>query len=293
MYILKNDRLAVTIAEPHKECVTSRFDKAGIVTQVRLDDAYDFLGEEDMHDGNPSSGGVGLCSEIQCDPISATAAIGSRFPKFGVGNLLKDTDSPYFFMNTYDSEDFEITTDISDSSITFITRPKEVCGYSVYQEKTITISDNKLIMKHTLKNTGKETISFEEYCHNFISLNHKSVNKDYYLTIPCLNLPTGEIKTHPESTTFYSDGTGISKSEPSMKFALYAFSPEQMRSATEYNWKMTDFETGISVEEIDDFVVPHITVWSVGNAMSPEMFYNATLNPGETTSWTRTWIFND
>jgi len=293
MFILKNNRLNVSIAEPNKECVTSRFDRAGIVTQVRLDGKYDFLAQEDMLDGSPSSGGVGLCSEIQCDPLSETVDIGSRFFKIGVGNLLKATDEAYFFMNTYDCDDYEINVSQTDTSITFVTMPKTINGYGFYQEKTISLEENRLVMRQTLRNAGDKEISFEEYSHNFMSLNHKKVNKDYYLTIPCVDFPAGEIKTHPESTTFFSDGTGLSKSQESMKFALYAFTPEQMKSVDTYSWTITDKAEGISVSEVDDFKVPHITVWSVGDAMSPEMFYAATLAPNEETTWTRTWIFED
>lgn len=293
MLELKNNRLTIKIAEPNKEHVTSRFDRAGIVTQVLLDGKYEFLAQEDMNDGSPSSGGIGLCSEIQCDPLSQIVDIGSRFIKIGVGNLLKDNDEAYFFMNSYDCDDFEISVMPSDSSITFITQPKIINGYGVYQEKTLSIEDNTLVMRHTLKNVGDNEISFEEYSHNFMTLNHKKVNSDYYLTIPCLDIPAGEIHTHPESTTFFSDGIGLSKSEESMKFALYAFTPDQMKETEQYSWTLKDKVSGISVSEIDDFAVPHITVWSVGDAISPEMFFSATLAPGETVGWTRTWVFED
>lgn len=293
MFELKNNRLTVSIAEPNKECVTSRFNRAGIVAQVKLDGRHEFLAQEDMLDGKPSSGGVGLCSEIQCDPLSATAKVGTRFPKIGVGNLLKKTKRPYFFMKKYDCDDFDITVTRTDSSITFITQPKPIEGYAFYQEKTISIVDNRLIMRQSLKNAGTEAIDFEEYSHNFMTLDHKKVNKDYYLTFPCLDLPKGRIKTNANSTTFYSDGNGLTKSRESMKYALYAFTPEQMKPVDTYTWTLTDRSTGISVSEIDDFKVAHITVWSVGNAISPEMFYRAHLAPGEEAVWTRSWVFED
>lgn len=293
MYYLKNNELTVSIAEPGKEYVTSRFDKAGFITQVRLQDTYDCLGQEDMLDGSDSSGGMGLCSEIQCDPLSDKVAVGEKFPKFGVGNLTKPTEEPYFFMTTYESEDYDIAVNqISDTEIEFVTSAKVLKGYGVSQKKIIKIDGNKLTMTYTLTNEGTEEIHFEEYCHNFISLNHKKVNKDYYLTIPCLDMPVGEIKTLPQATTLLSDGTGLCKSEESMTFSLYAFTPEQMKDVPVYGWKMVDKATGLCVEETDDFKVPHVTVWSVGDVISPEMFYEATLAPSESTTWTRTWTFS-
>lgn len=293
MFTLKNNRLQVLIAEPGKEYPTSRFDRAGFITQVRLDDLYDCLGMEDMLDGSPSSGGMGLCSEIQCDPLSDVVSAGESFPKFGVGNLKKPGDEPYFFMNTYESEDYPILVNHpSDTEICFSTEALELQGYAITQKKRILLSENRLIMIYSLKNEGKKPIQFEEYCHNFISLNHKTVNSDYYLTIPCLELPEGEIKTLPQATTLYSDGIGLSKSSPSMTFSLYAFSEKQMQAVDRYSWKMTDRQTGLTVTETDSFPVSHVTVWSVGNVMSPEMFYTAALAPGEECTWTREWSFS-
>lgn len=291
MITLQNKRLTVTIAEPNKECVTSRFDRAGFITQVRLDDTYDFLGQEDMLDGSLSSGGMGLCSEIQCDPLSATAAIGEQFPKFGVGILTQNSDKPYYFMDPYETDSYDISYTKGDAEITFTTAAKEIGGYAVSQTKHIKLEENRLIMTYSLKNEGSKEIEFEEYCHNFISLNNKKVNKDYYLTIPCVTPPKGEIKTLPISTTLYSDGIGLSKSEESMTFALYAFSEEETAKLDTYSWKMEDLKEGIAIEEIDDFQVPHVTVWTVGDVLSPEMFFKAKLAPGEETTWTRTWAF--
>lgn len=292
MYTLKNDRLSVTIAEPVKECKTSRFDRAGFITGVKLDGKYDFLGQEDMLDGSPSSGGMGLCCEIQCDPMSETVAIGEKFPKFGVGNLIKNEDAPYFFMNTYDGDDFEVSVEVSEDAICFTTAPKELAGYAVSQVKTVRIDGNKLTITSKLKNEGTKDITFDEYCHNFMTLNHKKVNPDYYLTIPCLEIPAGEIKTHEASTCFHSDGKGLNKSEESMVFALYAFEKSQMKPVDSYGWKLEDLKEGLVVEESDDFKVNNITVWSVGDCISPEMFFHAALKPGEETQWSRTYTFS-
>ena len=293
MYTLKNDRITVSISEPNKENRTCRFDRAGFITGVKLDEKYDFLAKEDMEDGSPSSGGMGLCCEIQCDPMSGSVEVGQQFPKFGVGLLTKNEDKEYFFMNTYPCEDFDITVDCKEDSICFNTAAKEINGYAVCQKKTISIKDNTLTITTELKNVGSKEISFDEYCHNFITLNRKKVNKDYCLEIPCLDMPTGEIKTVDVATTFYSDGKSLSKSEESMVFALYAFDKAQMKKIDgNYGWKLTDKENGLCVSETDDFSVDKVTVWSVGDAISPEMFFNASLKPGEETKWSRTYTFD-
>lgn len=292
MYTLKNDRLMVTIAEPNKECRTCRFDRAGFVTGVKLDGKYDFLAQEDMLDGSPSSGGMGFCCEQRFDPMSESIAVGEKYPKFGVGILTKTEDAPYFFMNTYPCEDYDITAEVKEDRIVFVTTPKEINGYAVAQEKIVAIDGNRLTITTTLKNVGTKDYVVDEYCHNFMTLNHKKVNSDYRLEIPCVEIPAGEIKTNAAATCFYSDGKSLSKSEESMVFALYAFEKSQMIPMdTEYGWTLTDTSNGLTVSETDDFCVDGVTVWSVGDAISPEMFYKAVIKPGEETCWSRTYTF--
>ena len=293
MYTLKTDRITVTVAEPNKECRTCRFDRAGFVTAVKLDGKYDFLAQEDMLDGSPSSGGMGLCCEIQCDPMSENAKIGEQFPKFGVGNLTKEKEGAYFFMDSYPCEDYEVAVKEEADCLTFTTAPKELGGYAVSEVKKVAVKDNTLVLTTTLKNAGSKAITFDEYCHNFMSLNRKKVNPDYALEIPCLELPVGEIKTVDVATCFHSDGKALSKSEESMVFALYAFEKTQMKPVSgAYGWTLTDTSNGLCVSETDDFHVDKVTVWSVGDAISPEMFFHASLQPGEEVTWSRTYTFD-
>lgn len=293
MYTLKNDRLTVTIAEPNKECATCRFDRAGFVTGVKLDDKYDFLAQEDMLDGSPSSGGMGLCCEQRFDPMSESVNVGEKFPKFGVGILTKTEDKPYFFMNTYPCEDFNVAVKVMDDSIFFTTAPKEIDGYAFAQMKTVSIKGNTLTIATMVKNVGTKDIVIDEYCHNFMTLNHKKVNADYRLEIPCVEIPAGEIKTNAAATCFHSDGKSLSKSEESMVFALYAFEESRMKPVDgAYGWTLTDTTNGLTVSESDDFEVAGVTVWSVGDAISPEMFYSKTIKPGREAKWSRTYTFD-
>ncbi|MCQ2539432.1 MAG: hypothetical protein MJ114_03175 [Acetatifactor sp.] len=291
MYTLKNPRMLVEIAEPNAECRTSRFDRAGFVTRVRLDGKYEFLGQEDMLDGSPSSGGMGLCSEIVCDPLSAEVAVGEKFPKFGVGLLTKETEEPYYFMNSYPCEDYPVGVAETRNQISFGSGNVACGGYAMEQRKVITLEDTTLTIAYEFINTGSKELTFEEYCHNFITLNRKKVNRDYRLEIPCLEIPAGEIKTLDICTPFYSDGSSLSKSEESMVFALYAFGKEQMKPVDTYQWKLTDLKEGLVVTETDDFTVDKVTVWSVGDVISPEMFFKATLKPGEKACWSRKYTF--
>ena len=137
MYTMKSDRLTVQVAKPNKEDLTCRFDRAGFITSVVLDGQYEFCSEE-----GGGSFGKGLCSEIQCDPLSNEVAVGDTFFKFGVGILTKTEERPYMILNQYPCEDFEVTADAKDDCIVFRTEPKDCKGYAAAEQKTLSVKGN-------------------------------------------------------------------------------------------------------------------------------------------------------
>lgn len=78
---------------------TTRFDRAGFITQVTLDGKYDFCTLEPTNLNHPSTGGVGLCNEIRCLSAFEDAEVGRRFAKFGVGLLTKPDDERYIHLD--------------------------------------------------------------------------------------------------------------------------------------------------------------------------------------------------
>lgn len=178
MLTLEKDRLRVSIAEPNKENVTCRFNRAGFITSVVLDGTYEFCGDE--HGGTM---GVGLCSEITTDVLSAEAAVGEKFPKFGVGLLTKSDEHPYIFMRTYDTEPFEIRTETGENCVSFYTEPRELGGYALREKKTVSIHDNVLSVDYEVENAGSLEFEYSEYCHNFLTLDFDGVRNSYNLNM--------------------------------------------------------------------------------------------------------------
>ncbi|MBR6321369.1 MAG: hypothetical protein IKR59_00745 [Lachnospiraceae bacterium] len=178
MFTLEKDRLRVSIAEPNVENNTCRFNRAGFITSVILDGTYEFCGDE--HGGTM---GAGLCSEITTDVISKDAAVGEKFPKFGVGLLTKIDEHPYIFMRTYEVDPFEIRAEAGEDSVTFYTEPRELCGYALREKKTVSIHDNVLAVDYEVENAGSLEFEYSEYCHNFLTLDFEGVRNSYNLNM--------------------------------------------------------------------------------------------------------------
>lgn len=291
MYTLKSNRLAVTIAEPNKEFNTDRFDRAGFIMQATLDGKHTFLGNEDDLDPSNSSGGMGLSSEILCDPISEEVSVGDTFPKFGVGNLVKPDEKPYIFMRRYEGTPFEITSDVKEDSVTFTTKPMECKGYAVSQKKTVSVKENTITVSYELTNEGTKEIEFEEYAHNFISFDFEPFDSDSVLTTTEIDMPDGKFGN--EVAPYVGDGKNSFVKESATKVpGFQIFLPEQCPVADSYEWTLENKKTGMSIKEEVNFKPYRVTYWVRYELFSPETFFRAALKPGETASWQRTWTLN-
>lgn len=174
MITLKNNRLTVTVAEPNLENITYRFDRAAFITSVVLDGKYEFCSEE-----GGGSNGVGLCSEIQCDPLSAEVPVGDTFVKFGVGVLTKTEDRPYSMMKQYPCSDFEVKADVKEDGVVFETAAADCKGYALREKKTLSIRDNMIRMEYEFTNAGEKELEFAEYVHNFVAPNGHRMDSSF------------------------------------------------------------------------------------------------------------------
>jgi hypothetical protein len=186
--ILESDRLKVEIAEPGVfPNTTTRFDRAGFVTQVTLDGGHQFCTREPDNVPHPPTGGVRLCSEYRSGEPVLEAPMGAQFPKIGVGLLTKDLDGRYVHHHRYPCVPFPISFDAGKSVALFDTAPVECMGYAVHSTKKLEVTASELTMTMMVENVGRRPIAFTEYCHNFVTLDRLPIGPDYYLSMPVSN----------------------------------------------------------------------------------------------------------
>ena len=81
MITLKSNRLRVRIAEPGEAPnQTHRFDRAGFISEIRLDDRISFCASEPENLSHPCTGGRGLCrsiAEALHDSVAEVILVGS------------------------------------------------------------------------------------------------------------------------------------------------------------------------------------------------------------------------
>jgi hypothetical protein len=290
--VMENNRLKVEIAYPGALYDGSRFDWMGWIKQVTLEGKHTFCSQESLQDGH-GSGGFGLCSEFGIfEPIGfEDCEPGDVFPKLGVGLLLRQDAEEYDFMHPYRVTPFPVVVEQqADGSLLFVSEPLACRGYEVAYSKKIRLDDNRLILDFELHNRGSRTIKTTEYNHNFVSINEKKVGPGYALDLPYQSAVME--RAHPLLKD--RNGTLYWQDEPQANEAFYAltraFKPNDAEKST---WTLIHEPSGVGMSETLDRPLLRFAVWGEKHVVSPELFHEVLLEPGQALHWSRTYTFFD
>jgi len=289
-YTLSNGILSVDIADvgAYKG---SRFDWTGFITQVTLVSGNHTFCVPESYVAGHGSGGSGLCNEFGISRAIGydNAPVGGWFPKLGVGLLQKQNNHPYVFDGDYQVNPFKVSRESGRHEVAYTIQPLECRGYSILQTKTVSLQEDKLTITYELRNKGSQSFQTEEYVHNFIGIDFKPVDGNYELRLP------GNIKIEEPESSYTagllqaSEGTMSWNREPDRPFYCKLSGYEGLN--TEYNWELCYKPTGTGIRESGDFPVSKIMLWGEGHVISPEVFINIELAPGQIQRWSRTYQF--
>ncbi|NBI30309.1 hypothetical protein [Chengkuizengella marina] len=282
-FILQNNQLKINIAKPGAFQKGSRFDWTGYITQVTLNNKHTFCVPETY---TPEKGteGQGICNEFGIfTPIGYEETnVGEQFPKLGIGNLTRTEKKEYQFHSPYPISPYRIEVFEEESKILFKVSPINCQGYAAAIEKTIDLNDQSLTIHYNLKNVGTKSIKTEEYVHNFIGINNQPIGPDYKLRLPYTpqinDLPDiMMIKDHELSwrrkpiEPFYCRPTGYNN--------------------TDHKWELFHEPSGVGMREKNEFPPSMFAIWGTTHVVSPEIFIDIDIKPGETQTWSRTFEF--
>lgn len=295
MRALKNDRLYVEICEPGEmPNYTSRFDRAGFISEVILDGDIRFCASEPRNLEHPSSGGRGLCSELLFD-VSPSVAVGENFPKFGIGLLKKENNDPYLFYKRYQEIPFPVHLEKCDTKVVFTTEAIPCAGYALQQIKSVEISENTIKIKQTVTNVGEKEISMQEYNHNMISIDGMAIGSDYKIKMENIfPLETGIL---PEAVDGYAQNFEFVDGEfrirkYSQKASVFMLPTENIIKGDSFRWTMANSGVHAKVEVEDGFTPAVVAFWTVDHVLSVETMHDISVKPGESESWERSWTFD-
>ncbi len=296
MKIIQSNRLTAFILESAAVSKnTQRFDSAGFVFQVLLDNYIPFCATEPKNLWHPCTGGAGLCCEYSAD-YSGLSRAGEYFPKIGAGLLRREDDTDHIFYRRYsDFKPYQVECTFTNDTASFLTRPDPCCGIAVEQKKTVSVNDNVLTMSVQLKNVGERTIETREYCHNFLSLDGMSSTPDYKLELPHLKNLGNDVLTDCTGGKgcFKGIGKGLTFKEFTSVASLNNYGREFFEDNNPpFTFRMICGGCKASVTGAEDFLPDQISVWGVDHILSPEIMHDIKVEPGKEISWTRRWTFD-
>lgn len=287
---LSNEHLIIDIAAIG-DYEGTRFDWSGFITGVTMRDGnHSFCVPESLA-GGEGTGGMGLCNEFSLREAIGyeDTPVGGLFPKLGVGLLTRIDHQPYQFYRNYPLKPYRIEAEQENAqTIKFTVHPENCDGYAARLVKSITVEGAQLRIDYQLTNRGIRALRTEEYNHNFFGIDGHQVGPEYALRFPFSIKPWSD-----EQETL--DGVVIEKGEVTWagkpKTPFYFHIDGFQNGMFSWLWELEHLPSGVGVREISAFPVSAAAVWGTGHVVSPEIFIQIDLAPGESQDWSRVYEF--
>lgn len=287
-HILRNKNLEIHIDMPLSNYNLSRFDWTGKITSVKFKD-INVTGVEITNAKNENEYGKGLYNEFGIE-----AAIGyddtnkgDWFHKIGIGVLKKDDDE-YDFTKSYHIQPAIFKVESNSKKLIIDCKSQMINGYSYVLKKEIELLDNSFSIKYFLTNTGDKTIKTEEYSHNFLTINNDLIGGNYILKFPFQIKPQSFEKTfNPEKKVEVGQTEITFNDTPNKQFFFSNLSGGEEVDAS---WELINKKSNIGISETGSFKTTKINLWGWGHVVSPELFFDVNIKPGQSVEWVR--IYN-
>ncbi len=226
-------------------------------------------------------------------PVDAFAPVGwddakpgGTFVKVGIGALRKPDESKHDNYRVYeivnpgkwtitsrpDSVDF--TQELADSS----------SGYGYVYRKTVRLADGepKMVLEHSLRNTGTRAIETTVYNHNFLVLDRQPPGPGCVITVPF------QIKTShpPDNNLAEIRGHQVRYLTTLVDRDCVAAPLEGFGdSSSDYHIRIEDSRIGAGMTITGDRPLSRVYLWSIRTTVSVEPFVAIAIKPGMQFTW--------
>lgn len=284
-HLLKNENLEVHIDDPLENYNFSRFDWTGKIVKVKFQDiAVSTIESPDYE--NKNHFGKGFYNEFGIDTALGydEAKTGDWFHKIGVG-LLKKDDESYLFSKAYEIQPAEFTTSTEPNKIIITCRSQAVNGYAYLLTKEIELLESGFVIRYHLENSGEKAIRTDEYTHNFLAINNDLMGRDYILKFPFQLQPQKFDAAVNPGEKIDIGGKGIQfNSAPDAQFF---FSNLSGGETIDSDWELINRKRNIAIRETTSFQTDKINLWGWQHVISPELFHQIAISPGQSAQWFR------
>ncbi len=310
--VLRSGSLVVEIADPepgqYRWNKGTRFSGVANILRVQL------RGQEFVY--SPVSGGAlqflgGLPMEFdigqeafQPDPPGYNEGKnGDPFLKIGVGILRRDSGAYDFGKNYTVVEWAYIRAAWQADRVHFVqTLSGSANGYSCHLEEDVILRNDRLVLKYLLRNTGTKRFTTEQYLHNFICFNGRTVGPNTRLSFPYdfttspavtpwQPPPKGRILAIASAATVVRIANMIEYMEKATSVPkIWVYKPQGYAGPDRFTVAQAETQQRLTIES--SIPAAYVGIWTTDYQVSPEQFLQITLAPGEEARFTRTYVFH-
>lgn len=278
-FLLENSDLRIEVCDPNETAdphLHTRFSHCGYITQIIQKKSNEQVLGQPTEVFHPFHGS-GFPDEFEMPPCYEEAPRGEYFLKIGVGAEMKTSDKPYSNWDEHQVTKKAHTEVLRiPDSLTYI-QTAELAHNGYHYTKKIALNGNKLIVTHTLKNTGNSRWNTLWYSHVFLPIE----------------------KVRPQAILQINSGGKLKRNDPQMQ----SCSPVEAVFSTVnldadgvcLQWDMSDAQEntqnllnthGRSIyQAVGNYPYQELQVWMNHRVFSIEPKLHIDLEPGQEKRW--------
>lgn len=284
---LKNKNISLVFHKPEEGYSGTRFSRIGKLIDVKFQNIS--MATSELKSGISVTHGVGFYNEFDIETALdfGEVAKGEWFHKIGVG-LLRKVGNVYDFMRIYEERPAVYTTSSEEDSIAFSCFQKEYNGFSYELTQVYKLNENGFEILLKLKNVGSKSIKTTEYNHNFIQVSKEPIGNKYKLNfIPEATLSSNSEFVNPNNVVSISAEGLTFMAQPETDFFLSNLKTKEGA----ISWELM-YDDALLIKATTNKIPTKMNIWGVGHVISPELFVDIAVEPGEEKKWKRSYTFH-
>ena len=272
----------------------TRFDWSGIISSLQYQ-GHEYFGQwYEHHEPKIHDAITGPVEEFRTNDSAIgydDTKAGGAFMRIAVGTVRKPADeNAYRPFSTYDIVDpGKWTIHRHKDHIEFQHRLKSADGYAYVYTKTVRLvkGQPRLLIEHTLKNTGHKAIDSTQYNHNFFVIDHEVVGPDVVAKFVFTPKPTrgfsNRAEVHGQEIVFPQEIQG--------KNGVFSELEGAGTTVKDYDFRVENLRTGAGVHITSDYPLLKVNFWAIRTVASIEPYIQLRIAPGQQTHWTYQYDF--
>ena len=269
----------------------TRFDWSGVIPELEYKGHSYFAQWFNNYDPKTNDAILGPVEEFFALGYDK-AKIGEEFIRIGIGGMKKPEEKSFNRFGFYEVSSpgkWDIKT--VSNKVTFTHTLNDVAGYSYEYTKTVLLKEGepKLVLQHSLKNTGKQAIETVVYNHNFFVIDDQTIGPDILIKFPFDIVGKWN---NPDGPSVI-DGKNIryTRELKARESVMIEDVKGHNNSVNDYDFRIENLKTGAGVHITGNRPVSKIVFWSNPKTSCPEPYIDINVKPGEEFTWDTTYEF--